>query len=285
MTDNEYRRIVEMTADTLVRAGSTFSADKYAAYRNCGEINELSCWADTMIVENARIAEKNRSPLCDDTGIPHLILEVGKNRSVSGEFLDAIYEGVRKGLCDLPGRPMAIKGKDRERIDQSGCLDERSETLAPAPLMLRYVDEEDLLRLTVMMQGGGPEIRAKTYRVYHKHDMDTVINEIISWASESVPLLGCSPCTIAVGIGRSHYEASSMMLQAMAEGDYGIQSEYEKRITDELNKLNVGALGLGGNTSVLATFMKVGPQRASGVRIVCMRPCCCFEPRKASVEF
>ncbi|NLD94481.1 MAG: fumarate hydratase, partial [Fibrobacter sp.] len=42
-------------------------------------------------------------------------------------------------------------------------------------------------------------------------------------------------------------------------------------------------IGLNGKTSVLATFMKIGPQRASGVRVVCLRPCCCFEPRRASV--
>ena len=74
------------------------------------------------------------------------------------------------------------------------------------------------------------------------------------------------------------------MMEAMAKGDFGIQSEFEKRITDNVNEANVGPLGLGGKHSVLATFAKIGPQRASGVRIVALRPCCCFEPRKASVE-
>ena len=74
-----------------------------------------------------------------------------------------------------------------------------------------------------------------------------------------------------------------MMMQALVDGKYNEQSEFEKRITDEVNKSNVGPLGLHGDTTVLATFMKVGPQRASGVRIVCMRPCCCFEPRIATV--
>ncbi|MBQ1386577.1 MAG: fumarate hydratase [Erysipelotrichales bacterium] len=150
---------------------------------------------------------------------------------------------------------------------------------------MRYrTDEPEMLRLHILMQGGGPEIRAKTYRVFHRHNMDVVMNEIISWAKESVAQLGCSPCTLAVGIGRSHYEASSLMLQAMIDGNYNVQSEYEKKITDAVNESNVGPLGLGGKTSVLATFMKIGEQRASGVRIVCMRPCCCFEPRKAYTD-
>ena len=278
--------VINKVADTLVRAGSTFSRDKFAIYDTAlsNEINDLSVWAMDTICENARVAGKNRSPFCDDTGIPHLILEVGKNRILTGELLDAIYEGIKEGLRTLPGRPMAIMGDDTARIDQSGGLNPDSEAVVPAPLMVRYVTEPDLLRLTVLMQGGGPEIRAKTYRVFHRHSMDVVIDEIISWATEVVGQLGCTPCTIAVGIGRSHYEASSMMLQAMAEGNYDIQSEYEKKITEALNKTYVGAMGLGGHTSVLGTFIKTGPQRASGVRIVCMRPCCCFEPRKWSVE-
>lgn len=75
-----------------------------------------------------------------------------------------------------------------------------------------------------------------------------------------------------------------MMVQALVDGTYDEQSEMEKAITDGINQSDVGALGLHGDTTVLATFLKVGPQRASGVRVVCMRPCCCFEPRIATVE-
>ena len=112
--------------------------------------------------------------------------------------------------------------------------------------------------------------------------MDTVIDQIVNWAKESTAQLGCTPSTLAVGIGRSHYEATSLMLKALVDGSYDEQSELEQEITHRVNASHVGALGLGGDTTVLATFMKVGPQRASGVRIVCVRPCCCFEPRIAS---
>lgn len=286
MTINEKKDIIEKVKRTLIKAGSYFMQDKIEAYSSAikREESNLSKWAMDTIVENAKLADRNRSPLCDDTGIPHLILEIGKARSISGEFLDALCEGVEQGLRTLPGRPMAIKGNDQERIDQSGGLDENSEAVIPAPLMIKYINEENTLRLTVLMQGGGPEIRAKTYRVFHRHCMQTVLDEVISWAKESAGQLGCTPCTLAIGIGRSHYEASSLMLQAMAEGDYSNQNEYEKYITEEVNKTDVGALGLGGKTTVLGTFLKIGPQRASGVRIVCMRPCCCMEPRKYSVD-
>lgn len=278
-------KIVEKVSETLVRAGSTFLADKKKAYERAilAENNEQARWTMEKILENAIVAEKNQSPLCDDTGIPHLVLEIGENRTVSGNFLESIKEGVRQGLQRLPGRPMAIRGNDWQRIDQSLGMDEDPGALEAAPLLVRTV-KEDVLRLHILMFGGGPAIRGKTYRVFHKHNVQNVLDEIVSWATDSTTMLGCTPCTLAVGIGRSHYEASAMMLQALVDGTYEQQNEMEKEITERINKVGVGPLGLGGTTTVLATFMKVGPQRASGVRVVCMRPCCCFEPRIASVE-
>lgn len=276
---------IDKVADCLVKAGSTFHEDQKDAYRKAiaDEPNGQSCWVMQQVLDNAMVAEEKRSPLCDDTGIPHLFLEVGPKRNVTGELLEQIKEGVALGLRRLPGRPMAIKGDDYARIDQSGGLDEDSGALAPSPILIKPVDE-DVLRLTVLMLGGGPAIRGITQRVFHKHSVDVVIDEIVARATEGVSKLGCSPCVLAVGIGRSQFEATSLMMEAMVYGDFGKQSDLEKRITEKVNEANIGPLGLGGKHSVLATFAKVGPQRASGVRIVALRPCCCFEPRRASVE-
>ena len=277
--------IIKKVADCLVRAGSTFREDQKEAYRRAiaDETNNQSCWVMQQVLDNALVAEERKSPLCDDTGIPHLFLEVGPNRNVTGELLEQIKEGVAMGLRKLPGRPMAIKGDDDARIDQSGGLDEDSGALAPSPILIKPV-KEDVLRLTVLMLGGGPAIRGITQRIFHKHNVDVVIDEIVNRAKEGVSKLGCSPCVLAVGVGRSQFEATSMMMEAMAHGDFGKQSDFEKKITEKVNEANIGPLGLGGKHSVLATFAKVGPQRASGVRIVALRPCCCFEPRRASVE-
>ncbi len=277
--------IVEKVADCLVRAGSSFREDQKEAYRKAIADEKLvsACWVMRQVLNNALVAEERRSPLCDDTGIPHLFLEVGKNKAVTGEMLEQIKEGVRKGLRQLPGRPMAIKGDDYARIDQSGGLDEDSGALAASPILIKPIDE-DVHRLTVLMLGGGPAIRGITQRVFHKHSVDVVIDEIVNRAIPAVSQLGCSPCTLAIGIGRSQFEAASLMMEAMAKGDFGIQSDFEKKITDKVNESQTGPLGLGGKHSVLATFAKIGPQRASGVRIVALRPCCCFEPRRATVE-
>ncbi len=285
MCELNSKEIIQKVADTLIKASCVFPEDRIEAYKRAiAKDDAVSGWVMQQILDNAAAAERVRLPMCDDTGIPHLLIEAGKNRSVSGELLELIYEGVRTGLKELPGRPMGVKGDDGRRIDQSEGLFEEPDMVLPAPVNISLSEDDDRLRLTVMMLGGGPEIRAKTYRVFHRHSVDVVLDEIISWGREAVKQLGCSPCTLAVGIGRSHYEASTLMLKAMAEGTLNKQSEYEKRISDEVNASRIGALGLGGSVSVLGTFMKVGPQRASGVRIVCLRPCCCFEPRVLSVD-
>ena len=279
-----YEEIRALVRDTLVTAGSSFREDKKNAYRSAiaREDNEKARWVLETILENAEAAEKNHSPLCDDTGIPHLVLEVGPGAAITGRMLEAIRDGIAEGLRALPGRPMGIMGDDSQRIDQSGGLCPDSAGVEPAPILLRPC-EEDVVRLHILMFGGGPAIRAKTYRVFHRHSAQVVLDEIVAWAKESVAQLGCSPCTLAVGVGRSHFEAASLMLQAQSDGHYDVQSDMEREITRRVNEADIGPLGLHGKTSVLATFMKVGPQRASGVRIVSVRPTCCFEPRMASV--
>lgn len=277
--------IINKVAQCLVVAGSTFREDQKEAYRHAieQEPNTNSCWVMKQVLENALVAEKNQGPLCDDSGIPHLFLEVGPHKQVTGELIKQIHTGVTIGLRQLPGRPMAIMGDDMQRIDQSGGLNPDSGALDPSPILIKDV-EEDVLRLTILMLGGGPAIRGITHRIFHKHNVDVVINEIVERAIPAVRQLGCSPCTLAVGIGRSQFEATSLMMEAMAKGNFNEQTVFEQTITEKVNQSGVGALGLGGKTSVLATFAKIGPQRASGVRIVALRPCCCFEPRRAKVE-
>ena len=276
---------IKKVRDAVIRASTVFSEDKKAVMRKAleKETNPNARWMLETILENAEVAEKTLRPTCDDTGIPHVFLEVGGSRSVSAEMLRSIQQGIVEGLRAVPCRPMAVKGDDVQRLEQSAGLDDDPGALAMAPVFIKTVDE-DVIRLHLLLQGGGPEIRGKTYRIFHKHKLSVIVDEIVSWATEAAGLLGCTPCAPAIGVGRTHFEAASLMLEAMAHGKFDVQNEIEQEITRRINESNVGPLGLGGSTTALATFLRVGPQRASGVRIVCLRLCCCVEPRSASVE-
>ncbi|MBA7502814.1 hypothetical protein ES706_01411 [subsurface metagenome] len=276
--------IEEAVKDCLVKAGTTFREDQVQAYCNAieKEDNPNARWVLEKILENARVAEKNVSPLCDDTGIPHAFVEIGEDVILPKDWLSAINNGVVKGLQTMPGRPMAVRGNPIERIEQSKGLFEDPGKLSLAPVIVKPISGDEL-KITILLLGGGPEIRAKTYRVYHKRSINVVLEETVKWIVSEVKSLGCTPCVPAIGIGRTHVEASALMLEAMKEGSLNQQSDLERKVTELVNLTKVGALGLGGNITALGTFIKIGSLRASGVRIVSMRPCCCFEPRKATV--
>lgn len=276
--------VINKVKNTLVKAASTFREDQKAIYIEAisREQNPQAKWVLEKILENSNIASQNKGPLCNDTGIPHIFLEIGRDCRHIGSLFHFIQQGVVEGLRELPGRPMAVIGNDVQRIEQSMGLSEDSGALLPAPIIIKPIDG-NLTRLHILMLGGGPEIRSKTYRIFHKHDMPTVINEIVSWAKEEVAKLGCTPCVPSIGIGRTHFEATSLMIEAMAFGKFNIQNKFENEITKRINETNVGPLGLTGTTTALATFLKIGPQRASGVRIVCLRLSCCQEPRVANI--
>lgn len=278
--------IREGVGKCLVRSGTTYRKDQFEIFRSAiaRETNTNAKWVLERLVENAEVAEQKGFPLCDDTGIPHLYLEVGEDIDLPRGWLLAVRQGVAQGLRAMPGRPMAIKGNDIERIEQSGGLSEDPADVLPVPAITESVPG-NRLSVTVLLFGGGPEIRAKTYRIYHKRSMTRVVEESANWMASEVKSLGCTPCTIAIGIGRSHTEASMRMVQAMRNGDLRKQTEWEKKVTDMVNAEKAGPLGLGGNHTVLGTFLNIGPLRASGVRIVCARPCCCVEPRRSTVAF
>ncbi|KJS88379.1 MAG: fumarate hydratase [Peptococcaceae bacterium BICA1-8] len=279
-------KIIGNVANTLIKASVSFRTDQIKRYEAAleAETNMQAKWVLTNILENAKVGDEQKLPLCDDTGIPHVFLEIGDGVSLPAGFLKAVDQGIAQGLQKLPGRPMAVRGNDVERLTQEAGLYSDPEKLIPAPIQVRRLPGEKV-KLTVLMLGGGPEIRGKTMRVFHKHSLEVISNEMISWAKEGATLLGCQPCVLAFGIGRTNVEAASLALEAMKDGDLLEQSNLEQYLTDEVNKSNVGPLGVGGSTTALGTFIKVGPQRASGVRVVSLRVGCCFDPRKATYQW
>jgi fumarate hydratase subunit alpha len=278
--------VIKRVKEAVVEAGSRFRQDQMEAYKRAisQERNRKAKWVLEQILDNARIANDKKIPLCDDTGTPHVILEIGNNAKIPPGFFHWINKGIAEGLSTLPGRPMAVRGLPFERIGQRKGLFKDPAKMISAPVIVRS-KKGDKIKITVLLLGGGPEIRARTARIFHERSARKVLTEAAMWVKEEVKNLGCTPTVIGVGIGRTHMEASCMMLEAMSKGDLTRQSECEKRFTKIVNESGVGPLGLGGKATALGSFINIGPLRASGVRIVSVRPACCFEPRRASAVF
>ena len=287
--------ILDEISKTIVKASTSLSEDKSRALKKAIEMedSENARWALNKIYENYIVAQRTGFPLCDDTGIPHVIIEIGSERQITGELLNQIHEGIYEGLNNLPARPMAVIGDDFERIEQNKGLYEIPGCLRPASILIDSQNDNhtykrdispDTLNVHFLLEGGGPEISAKTYRVYHKRSFYNVIDTAVDWLGSSLKMLGCTPSIPSIGIGRTHYEATSLMLKSIAYGNLDHQSEYEDYITEKLNQTDIGPLGFGGRTTVLGTYLNIGNQRASGVRIVSVRPSCFVEPRVATIK-
>ena len=287
--------IIEDISKKIIEASTTLTDDKLNVLSHAIEIeeNENARWALSQILENYKVAQKTRFPLCDDTGIPHVIIELGCDREISGELLNQIHQGIELGLNNLPTRPMAIKGDEMERIEQSRGLFEKPGMLKPASILIDSSNDEstyrrdissDTLNIHFILEGGGPEIRAKTYRVYHKRSFYNVVDEAVDWLCDSLNLLGCTPSIPSIGIGRTHFEANALLLKSIVYGRLDNQSDVERYVAGKLNETGIGPLGLGGKTTVLGSYVNIGNQRASGVRIVAVRPSCFVEPRVATLN-
>ena len=248
--------IIEDISKKIIEASTTLTDDKLNVLSHAIEIeeNENARWALSQILENYKVAQKTRFPLCDDTGIPHVIIELGCDREISGELLNQIHQGIELGLNNLPARPMAIKGDEIERIEQSRGLFEKPGMLKPASILIDSSNDEstyrrdissDTLNIHFILEGGGPEIRAKTYRVYHKRSFYNVVDEAVDWLCDSLNLLGCTPSIPSIGIGRTHFEANALLLKSIVYGRLDNQSDVERYVAGKLNETGIGPFGLG----------------------------------------
>lgn len=276
-TDN----VIEGIRQATIKAGSTFRPDQIRAYEQAieKEDNPNAKWVFEKILENALLAEKNKTTLCDDSGVPHIYIEIGDESSVDGDFFQSVIKGVQQGLRDLPARPMAVKGEDLPRLAQTEGLYQDPGMLIPGPMIVDRIKGKKI-KVTVLLQGGGPELRGRTGIIFHKRSAEHYLNTVCQWGQEEIKKLGCTPCVAAIGIGRSHTEAGMNMIKAMAYGDLGSLSPWEQHITSVLNQTETGPLGLGGKTTALGTFLRIGNLRASGFRSASIRLGCCFEPRR-----
>jgi Tartrate dehydratase alpha subunit/Fumarate hydratase class I, N-terminal domain len=163
--------IKELVKNAVIEASTTFREDQIQAYHRAVEMeeNDNARWVLELLLENAEVASGNKVPLCDDTGIPHVLVELGVGTKFNPDLFHQIEEGVASGLIELPGRPMAVQGDDIERIEQSQGLYNNPGKVIPPSVLVDKMDD-DGVKIHILMLGGGPEIRSRTYRVFHQRD-------------------------------------------------------------------------------------------------------------------
>ena len=204
------------------------------------------------IVKNAEIAARDEVPICQDTGFAVFFVELGQEVAVvGGGFNDAINEGVRQGYKE---------GYLRKSIVDDPFYRRKNTSDNTPAIIHTFIVPGDRIRITIAPKGGGSENVGAQYRLpdeqlHAGRDLDGVRRVILDAAFKAQGQ-GCPPGVLGVGIGgdrSSSYAASKKVLLRRLDdvNPDSILAALEIQITNEVNQLGIGPMGLGGKTSLM----------------------------------
>jgi len=209
-----------------------------------------------QLLENARIAQAESVPLCQDTGFTVIYIEIGQDVSFTGGSLyDAITQAVAEAYTD---------GYLRKSIVKNPLTDPANTGDNTPPIIHTDIVPGDKVKITVLPKGGGSENVSRIKMLKPADGIDGVKNFVI----ETVSLAGANPCPpiiVGVGIGGTFdyvaYLAKKALLRKIGQrsADKKI-AEYEIQWLEEINKLGIGPAGLGGKVTALDLFIEVFPR-------------------------
>lgn len=214
------------------------------------------------ILENAKIAKEENVPICQDTGMACIFVEVGQEvHFVGGLLEEAINEGVRRGYEEGYLRKSVVK----DPIDRVNTKDN-------TPAMIYYnIVEGDKVKLIVAPKGFGSENMSKIGMLKPSDGIEGVKNFILKTVEEAGPN-PCPPMVVGVGIGGTFDKAAYLAKKALLrpineENKLEYYRELEKELLKEINKLGIGPQGFGGLTTALGVNIEVLPTHIAGLPV------------------
>lgn len=213
------------------------------------------------IVENYEVSQRELMPICQDTGVACVFVELGQDVHIDGSLADAIHEGVRQGYRDGYLRCSVVADPLR-----------RVNTHDNTPAMIYYdVVQGDQLKITVAPKGFGSENMSRTKMLRPSDGVQGVKDFII----ESVELAGPNPCppiVVGVGIGGTFDKAANMAKQALLcpldePNPDEFYAQLEEELLHSINKLGIGPQGFGGQTTALAVKILSYPTHIAGLPV------------------
>lgn len=211
------------------------------------ETSELGKVILGQIIENDEIASNDNVPMCQDTGLVVVFLEVGTEVKIDGDIYQAINDGVAKGYEEGYLRKSVIK-HPLDRVN--------TKNNTPAVIHTKLVPGSDKVKIIVAPKGGGSE-NMSTLRMFKPADG---VQGIKDFVIESVKKAGGNPCPpiiVGVGIGGNFERCAQLAKEALLRdindsNPDPIAANLEKELLELINNTNVGPQGLGGKTTALA---------------------------------
>ena len=226
------------------------------------EVTPLGKQISGQLQENLKIAAEDMIPICQDTGMTVVFIEIGQEVHFEGGSLeDAINEGVRQGY---------VEGYLRKSVVGDPLIRENTKDNTPAIIHYKIVDGEQV-KIKVAPKGFGSENMSRVFMLKPADGIEGVKNAILQAVKDAGPN-ACPPMVVGVGVGGTFEKCAILAKEALTRevgkhSDIPYIEEMEKELLQEINKLGIGPGGLGGRMTALAVHINTYATHIAGLPV------------------
>lgn len=265
-TDEIIRNIKEM----CIEANHFISPDMLKVFNKAkdNEKSPLGCKILEQLDENLKIAAENMIPICQDTGMAVVFIEIGQDVHIEGDNLeDAINEGVKQGY---------VEGFLRKSVVSDPIIRKNTNDNTPAIIHYSIVPGKNI-KITLAPKGFGSENMSRIFMLKPADGIEGVKDAILTAVKDAGPN-ACPPMVVGVGIGGTFEKCAFLAKKALARpadssSDIPYVKEMEEELLERINKLGIGPGGLGGTQTALAVNVETYPTHIAGLPVA-INICC-----------
>ncbi len=263
-------KVTENIKDMCIEANHFLTDDMKKVFKNAvvSEESPLGKQVLNQLNENLDIAANDMIPICQDTGMAVVFINVGQDvHFTNGNITDAINEGVRQGYVD---------GYLRKSVVNDPIIRENTKDNTPAVIHYNIVPG-DKVDITVAPKGFGSENMSRIFMLKPADGIEGVKNAILTAVKDAGPN-ACPPMVVGVGIGGTFEKCALLAKKALTrnveeESPVEYVRELEREMLDKINKLGIGPGGLGGTQTALAINIETYPTHIAGLPVA-VNICC-----------
>lgn len=266
----ETGEIIGLIKDMCIEANHFLSADMERAMKCAAQSEESALGRQILgqLQDNLKIAGKDMIPICQDTGMTVVFLEIGQDvHFVGGNLTDTVNEGVRQGY---------IAGYLRKSVVGDPLMRDNTKDNTPAVIHSEIVPG-DQVKITVAPKGFGSENMSRVFMLKPADGVEGVKDAILTAVRDAGPN-ACPPMVVGVGIGGTFEKCALMAKHALTRSleersEIPYIRELEEEMLAQINKTGIGPGGLGGTTTALAVNIETYPTHIAGLPVA-VNICC-----------
>lgn len=266
----DVQELTDTIKEMCIQANHYLSPDMDLAMKQAAETEESELGKKILnqLQENLQIADKEMIPICQDTGMAVLFVEIGQDvHFTGGDFTEAVNEGVRRGYVD---------GFLRKSVVKDPLIRENTKDNTPAVIHTSIIPGNEV-KITFAPKGFGSENMSRVFMLKPADGIEGVKNAILTAVRDAGPN-ACPPMVVGVGVGGTFEKCALMAKQALTRNvDQHSEIPYvcdlEKEMLEKINRLGIGPGGLGGTTTALAVNINTYPTHIAGLPVA-INICC-----------